>query len=235
MMDYYSFVASLANIMVIDSTSADFQIMLPNAIAYAEGRIYREIDLLNLTNVNSTQTFTKGNRFFTLPAAPYSNYLTVMNINVITPVGSTPDAGQRNQLQAVSMSYLDAVWNSSSGASVPRYFAMVQQDNMIVGPWPNAAYTVEVVGTYQPAPLSASNTTTFLTTYLPDLFLAGAMIFASGWQRDFGSQADNPQQSQSWEAQYETLFKSANLLELRKKWAGVGWTSLSSIPISPTR
>jgi hypothetical protein len=83
--------------------------------------------------------------------------------------------------------------------------------------------------------MSVTNPVTFLTQYLPDLLVAAGMIFASGYMRDFGSQSDNPQQSNSWESQYQTLFKSANLLELRKKFAGPGWTSLSSLPIAPVR
>ena len=65
--------------------------------------------------------------------------------------------------------------------------------------------------------------------------VAAMMIFMSGYMRDFGSQADNPQQANSWESQYNNLFKSANLLELRKKFAGPGWTSLSSLPVTPVR
>jgi hypothetical protein len=112
---------------------------------------------------------------------------------------------------------------------------MLDQFTIILGPWPDANYQVEVIGTIRPTPLSATNTTTFLTTYLPDLFLAASMIFASGYQRDFGSQADNPQQSASWEMQYEKLFASANAEELRKKFSGLGWTSYSNMPSSPVR
>ena len=86
-----------------------------------------------------------------------------------------------------------------------------------------------VVGTIRPNPLSNTNTTTFLTTYLPDAFIAASMIFASGYMRDFGSQSDNPAQAQSWEAQYENLIKSAGAEEVRKKWAGPGWQSMSTV------
>jgi len=53
--------------------------------------------------------------------------------------------------------------------------------------------------------------------------------------RDFGAQSDNPQQSQSWEAQYQTLAKGAMLESLRQKLAGPAWTSLSAIPIASER
>lgn len=229
-MDYNTFVATVANIMAADSTTPEFVQILPQAIAYAENRIYRELDIIDAVYINDTTALTPLNRNFTLPSAPYGNFLTVQGINVL--YGNGP---QRRQLQPVAISYLNAVWGSPTGANLPEYFAMVKQDTMLVGPWPDQGYLVEVIGTYQPQPLSASNTTTFLTTYLADLFVAGAMVFLSGYMRDFGSQSDNPAQAQSWEGQYKQLFNSANMLELRKKFCGPGWTSLSSMPISPTR
>lgn len=235
-MNYSSYIAQIANLMAADPTTTEFQTMVPGMIAYAENRIYRELDLLNNVVVNSTQNLTAGNRYFTLPTNGTNGvFYTITGVNVITPAGSAPDAGTRNQMTAVTMDYLNSVWNSGSSASVPTNFAMVDQFHIIVGPWPNANYTLEIIGTIQPTPLSQTNTTTFLTTYLQDLFVAASMIFASGYMRDFGSQADNPQQAQSWENQYETLLKSAMMLELRKKWAGPGWTSLSSIPIAAAR
>jgi hypothetical protein len=234
-LNYSTYVAELANLMATDSTTPEFQIMLPGCIDYAEQRIYREIDLLSTVVRDDTAVLTPGDRNFTLPTTANGPFVTVQGINVITPAGSTPANGKRNALSAVARDYLDMVWNSSTGAGVPINFAMIDQNNLILGPWPSAAYTVEVIGTIIPNPLSATNTTTFLTLYLPDLFMAASMVFASGYMRDFGSQSDNPAQAASWEAQYQTLFKSANMLELRKKWAGPGWTPLSSIPIAPVR
>jgi hypothetical protein len=229
-LDYNSFVSTVANIMATDPTTPEFVQILPQAIAYAEDRIYRELDILDSVAINATTTFTPNNRNFTLPPAPYGAFLTLTGINVL--YGNGP---QRQQLQPVAMSYLNAVWGSPTGATLPEYFSMVRQDLIQVGPWPDQAYVVEVIGTFQPEPMSATNPTTFLTTYVPDLLIAGGMIFLSGYMRDFGSQADNPAQAQSWSSQYDVLFKSAMLLELRKKFAGPGWTSLSSVPVTPTR
>lgn len=229
-MNYNTFVSTIANLSALDSTQPEFIQIMPQVIAYAEDRIYREIDLLSTTYINDASNLTALNRSFTLPTAPYGDFLTVQGINVL--YGNGP---QRQQLQPVAMAYLNAVWGSPTNAALPEYFAMVNQDLIQVGPWPDQAYRVEVIGTFQPEPMSATNPTTFLTTYLSDLLIAAAMVFFSGYMRDFGSQADNPQQAQSWENQYQTLFKSANLLELRKKFAGPGWASLSSVPVIPNR
>ena len=209
--------------------------MAPGMIDYAEQRMYRELDLLSTVVTDSTGSLTSGSRNFTLPTTSNGKFVTVQNINVITPTGSTTTTGTRRPLAPVDKSYLDSVWNSSSGSTVPKNFAMIDQWNIIVGPWPDDAYKVEVVGTIRPNPLSSTNTTTFLTTYLPDAFIAASMVFASGYMRDFGSQSDNPQQAQSWEAQYEALIKSAGMEEVRKKFAGPGWTSLSAIAVPPNK
>lgn len=232
---YSTYIAQIANLMAAQSSTTQFQTMAPGMIDYAEQRMYRELDLLSTVVTDSTGSLSSGSRNFTLPTTSNGKFITVQNINVITPAGSTTTTGTRRPLAPVDKSYLDSVWNSSSGSTVPKNFAMIDQWNIIVGPWPDANYKVEVVGTIRPNPLSSTNTTTFLTTYLPDAFIAASMIFASGYMRDFGSQSDNPQQAQSWEAQYQGLIKSAGMEEVRKKFAGPGWTSLSSVAVPPVR
>ena len=234
-LNYTTYVAQISNLMAAQSSTTQFQTMLPGCIDYAEQRMYRELDLLSTVVTDSTGSLTSGSRNFTLPTTSNGKFVTVQNINVITPTGSTTTTGTRRPLAPVDKSYLDSVWNSSSGSTVPKNFAMIDQWNIIVGPWPDDAYKVEVVGTIRPNPLSSTNTTTFLTTYLPDAFIAASMVFASGYMRDFGSQSDNPQQAQSWEAQYEALIKSAGMEEVRKKFAGPGWTSLSAIAVPPNK
>lgn len=234
-LNYTTYVAQIANIMSVDPTTPQFQTMLPGMIDYAEQRIYRELDLLNTVFRDSSTALTAGNRNFNFPTTANGPFVTVQGINVVTPAGNQPDSGTRVALQPVARDFLDTVYNVAGSIGVPQLFAMIDQDSIIVGPWPNANYVVEIIGTIRPNPLSQSNTTTFLTLYLPDLFIAGSMIFASGYQRDFGSQADNPQQAVSWETQYERLFASANGEELRKKFAGPGWTSFSSVANPPVR
>ena len=88
----------------------------------------------------------------------------------------------------------------------------------------------EVVGTVRPDSLSSTNQTTFISLYLPDLFLAASMVFVSGYQRDFAlgaSQPNDPGMPINYESQYQTLLKSAGVEEARKKFEAAGWTSMS--------
>jgi len=225
--NYTAYVASIANLMAADPAQLEFQNMLPNMIYYAEKRIYRELDLVN-TVATATGNLIANNRLFTLPPAPYGSFITTQTINVLAN-------GQRVPLQPVSITFLNSVWGTPATANVPQYFSMLTQDSLYVGPYPDQNYPVEIQGTYRPEPLSLTNPTTYITEYLDDLFIAASMVFASGYMRDFGAQADNPAQAQSWENQYQLIVKGANLEALRQKFTGPAWTSLSAIPIADSR
>lgn len=229
MLTYSTYVDALSTLLVIPSSNADFQTILPDCIDFAEQKIYRELNLLSTVVRDSSQALTPGVRDFSLPTAQ-GIFVVTNGINVITPAGSTPTNGTRNQLVPVSRDYLDNVWPSVSGSTVPSYFAMITQTGIVVGPWPDAAYTMEVIGTQRPTPISATNTQTFLSLYLPDLFLSASMIFMAGYQHAFGAQADDPKMSVSWQSQYDLLFASANAEEMRKAFMGSAWSSYTQGP-----
>jgi len=210
---YTTFVSALSTAVVIPSSDSNFATILPSCIDYAEQRLYRELNLVTAQSTNTAGALTAGNRNFTFPAT----FVIADQINVISPVGSTVTNGTRNALVLTSREFLDLAWPSSTGATLPRYYAMLSDQSIVVGPWPDAAYAVEIVGIQRPASLSSSNATTYLTTYLPDLFFAAAMVFMSGYMRNFGAQADDPKMAQSWETQYQTLFVSAKAEEERKR------------------
>jgi hypothetical protein len=119
---------------------------------------------------------------------------------------------------------------------LPKYFVPFNDNLFLVGPYPDQPYYVEIVGTYRPDSLSSSNQTTFISLYLPDLFIMASMVYVSGYQRNFGRQSDDPAMAQSYENQYQTLLKGAAVEEARKKFEASGWTSQSPAPVaSPSR
>lgn len=225
---YDTYRAALAIEMVTSTADANFGAILPTIINYAEQRIYRELDLLSTVLRDDSGSFTPLDRGFTFP----QHFVTSQQINVITPAATAPADGARVPLTPVTKEFLDNVWPSATGATVPTYFAMETDQTVIVGPWPDADYRVEVVGTVRPVPLSVTNETTFLSLYLPDLFLAASMVSASGYMRNFGSQSDDPRMAVSWESQYQALKGSADVEEMRKKYAGPAWASMSPKPLA---
>jgi hypothetical protein len=229
---YTTFVTSLANMIVWQTTDARFVTALPNIIDDAEQRIYRDLDMLNTVTRDASAALAAGNRNFNLPTASQT-FIVVEDFNVITPAGTTnPESGTRNPLVPASKEVLDFLFPSSTGSAVPVYFAPITQNAWIVGPWPDQSYQLEVVGTFRPAPLSASNTTSLLSVYLPDLFLAAAAVIGAAAQKNFGAASDDPKLAVSWEAHYSTLLQSAQTEEMRKKFVAQGWSSKQPAPIA---
>lgn len=214
---YATYVQQLQTLVASTSPDPYFDTVLPGCIDYSEQRIYRELDLLQTVTVDTSVVTIAGTRSITLP----STIVAVNGINLIPPAST-----QRIQLYPASRDTIDRLWPGGTNGQ-PEMFSMLTQWTVILGPPPDDSYSVEVVGTTRPTPLSASNTTTFLTLYLPDLFMAASMIYMSGYQRNFSAQGNDPQQGTSWEQQYELLLKSANAEELRKKFIGDSWGSLT--------
>jgi hypothetical protein len=213
-MTYAQYVVRLGQVMGAIQSDFDWTFAIPAIIDYAEQRLYRELDLLATVVRDSTATATANDRNFILPSTA-GRFVTVDGINIYTPVLTTTT---RNALTPVSRDWLDWAWPTNTAASattVPTSFCWVNDGNagaqtVIFGPPPGAAFTVEVIGTIRPTPLSAANTSTFLSTYLPG------------------------GQSQAWEAEYQKLFPSANVEESRKKFASVSWTSKQPEPVAST-
>lgn len=231
--DYADYVATLANLTKYDPLDPNFVQILPSAITYAENRIYREADFIS-TVIRDTGTLTANSRNFTLPSN-IGQFNVVRQMNAITPADTDPSSGTRNPMTPVSTEVMDMLWPSDTAPttpSIPRQFAMLTQNNVagqpvdvLVGPAPDNTYRVEVIGTVNPTPLSDTNTTTYLTLYLWDLFLAASMVFMTGFQGNFGAQASSPNEAVSWEGQYKTLFQSADLVDARQRFAAASWTS----------
>lgn len=80
------------------------------------------------------------------------------------------------------------------------------------------------------------SSSTFISTYLPDVFIMASMIYISAYQRNFGKLNDDPQMAVSYESQYQALLKGAVIEEARKKFEASAWTSQGPAPVAtPTR
>lgn len=236
MTGYSDFIAQLGAAgpyVVTDPTlAAPFQdnnvnIIVTQIIAYAEGRIYRDpdFDFLAIHTTNTTSSTVANNRLLTMPAA----IIIPERLNLISPSASSPDAGGsiRTPLKRVSLDFLDFVWTESTtavGQGFPQYWAAYDNLNVRLAPTPAAVYVAEFVGTFTPAALSSTNASTFLTTYLNDLFFAASMIFLSGYQKAFGAASDDPAQAMSWEKTYTALKAGAAVQEARKHSRGPQWS-----------
>lgn len=248
-----SYVQQIATMAVVESTDPAFQIILPQMVTYAENRMYRDIDFMFTSTSLHGASFvlTAGNRnlSFNINLSANSDssdgtFVVSEQINLLTDASgnaaatTNPDLCVRTPLLPTTKEFLDAVYGSSLTANrgKPQYFVPFNETLFFVGPVPDQAYPVEVVGTYRPNSLSLTNKTTFISLYLPDLFIMASMVYVSAYQRNFGRANDDPQMAITYESQYQALLKSAVVEEARKKFDAAGWSSQSPATIAtPTR
>lgn len=233
---YTTYVSEIATITAISSTilvsgDSNFQGIMPGIIDYAEGRLYRELNLpaAHVSNIDSV--CSPGVRSC-LISTTNGLILTIDDLAYYTPVGTNLN---RIPMVPTSLAVIQTAYGSvaSSNCGAPQYYVRAPGDHrLIFGPCPDQAYQLELNGTVRPDPLSASNPSTWLTQNLPELMIAAGMIFAAGYMRDFGAQADDPKMAQSWEAQYSALVKSAGVDSARMKGQSEAWTSQIPAPLA---
>ena len=235
---YSSFVSEIATLTVISSTvlvngDTNFQGIMPAVIDYSEGRLYRDLDLPAVRVTDTSVTCSSGVRTIAL-STTQGTLLVLQTLNLLTSAGTTSSFATRVPLTPVAQAVIDTIYPSaaSSNCGQPEYFCRVSDTEIAFGPTPDQPYGTEVIATTRPPPLSATNSTTWLSANVPELMIAAGMIFASAHMRNFGAQADDPQRPGSWETQYSNLLKSMNVDSLRMKFQSQAWTSEIPSPIA---
>lgn len=251
-MDYDTILKHLQTLLEIPLNQSDenFERITPLMFAYAENRIYRELDFLATTTA-TTGTMTANNREMNLP----SSVLILRQMNVLVPTGYPwQKFFIRGVLERLSLEAIDAFGNEGSltpgipeqafllTRGVPRQYAILSRETTVpqqyvirLWPTPDKAYGAEFTGVIRPEPLSPSNPENLLSTLYPDLLCAACMVFASGYQRDFGAQADDPSKAMSWEGQYTALRNGAMLEAARQRGEAAGWSSTPPAPLAQPR
>lgn len=228
---------------VVEGVDEAFNAIIPQMLNYAELRIQRDLDLLP-SQTSRSYSLTIGSNQLALGAY---DFVTVQTISLTV-------SGNTYPLLPTTKEYLQNVYGSSAPAAraQPKLFAMYGGDlstggttynNILIGPYPDAAYSVTVTGTvrlptlYENATTELASTgTTFISTYFPDLLVQASMIYIAQFQRNFGQASNDPSMGPTYELQYQNLLKSAGVEEARKKFSAAAWSSMSpSIVATPTR
>jgi hypothetical protein len=235
-MNYTEYVQQIATMAVVPVNDPNYQIIIPQMINYAELRMQRDLDFLSTMTSNTTYSLTANTNILNIATGAFITLQTIQVQN---------SAGTITPLLPVTKEYLQNVWGSSGSPGTPQLFAVYGGDaasggetfqNVMFGPWADTSYTVILTGTIRAEPLSTTNTTTYISVYLPDLMIMASMIYVSAYQRNFGRMNDDPQMAQSYESQYQALKAGAMVEESRKKFQAAAWSSMAPAPIaSPTR
>jgi hypothetical protein len=224
-MTYDEIVSQLKTLLTVELNDADanFTRIIPGMFLYADGRIYRELGFL-AKKITQPATLTALNREFSLPP----NVRVLRAINLMTPAGAVSFTSKRIPLERISVEALDFFWpDASFNPSAPQKYAVLGLSTpaplpgvdvsyqVRLMPTPDKPYSVELLGDIRPDPLAPENPQTFLSVFYPELFIAACMIFGSGYQRDFGAQAEDPAKAVSWEAQYTALRQGVMMEAMR--------------------
>jgi hypothetical protein len=125
-------------------------------ITQAEKRIYNSVQFPQFRK-NVTGQMTAGNRYFQLPTAstvPPSDFLAVYELAVINPTTS-----EYEYLLNKDVSYIRAAYANPATQGIPKYYALFDQDTLLLGPTPLANYTAELHYFYYPESVTTANTT----------------------------------------------------------------------------
>ena len=217
-------------------TDPNFETALPNSIDYAELSIYRDLDLLAMKGVRAAGNLTPGVNSASLPTsiiAVESAFAVIQGV----PQPLTP----------ASQDFILAAYAGSANGT-PQYYAITGLSvttsggvapglQILIGPPTNVDCILAVYCSQRALPLSATNTTTFISQNMPDLFWAAAMIFWSGYLKNFGAvgYVDDPQMSVTWSKEYARLLKSADVEQARLKFQAPGWQAQPPTPLAQAR
>ena len=222
---FTTLVPALAASLSVDPSDADFLTLLPTITDDAEQLLYRELGLMTC-RVTQNGTLNPNTRLFTLPTAS-GKFLVVDQVNVV-------DASFiRHPVAPHSSESIDFFWTSDSSpyaGSRPVSFSRLDDLTLLVGPAADTSLTLECRGTFRPTAISAANPTTFLSTYLSDLFLCGCVVSATGHLlKNWSAAADDPQFAATWLAMFKEKLASAQREELRKTYVNALSAPSSSI------
>lgn len=203
----------------------DFVTLLPLAISYAEGRIYRDVVMLAQRKQDTSLTTTADSRQISLAG---------MTLPIVVPEGvalivpspiSNPAVGTRVPYDMASLDVIDLMWPTEATVVTPsitdwnpRFWALRDAQTIVLCPTPDAVYTAEITGLFQPAPMSGTNATTYLGNTYPEFLEIACMTFLVGeLKQNWSSQADDPRMSVSYEQQYSTLLTGVRNEEIRRR------------------
>ena len=139
---------------------------LPVFIRAAEDRIFTLVDL-ELFRKNATATLTNNDPFLSVP----SDYLAPFSLQITT--ASSEDFLLHKDVNFVQQYHIDYGANAT-----PKYYAIYDVDNFILGPTPDQAYTVELHYYYRPASITAGagTGTSWLSENAPNALLYGSLV-----------------------------------------------------------
>jgi hypothetical protein len=142
---------------------------LDTFIRQAEQRIFNTVQLPELRK-NSTGTLTTSNRFLTVPTDWLANYsLAVVDAS-----------GDYHFLLNKDVSFIREAFSDPTDTGLPTHYALFDKDSYIVGPTPDAGYTVQLHYFYYPTSI-VDGSTSWLGDNFDSVLLYGSLLEAAAY------------------------------------------------------
>lgn len=162
-MDYTTLVRLIKEFTENDDDST-FVASIPDFVRLAENRIYRSVRL-QMMQKTANQSFTSGSPVLNTP----SDFISPIHFMVTA-------AGVKSFLLPKAASFIAAAYPSSV-SGVPKYYAMLDHDTILVGPTPDSGYSVETFYVGLPTSIVSAGTT-WLGDHGEQALLYGSLVEA---------------------------------------------------------
>tara|TARA_R100000149_G_scaffold39430_1_gene15215 strand:+ start:10 stop:657 length:648 start_codon:yes stop_codon:yes gene_type:complete len=151
-----------------ENTETSFVTNLPTFITAAEDRIFKLVDL-EYFRKNATSAVTQNDPYLSLP----TDFLASFSLSIT-------NSSSKEFLLQKDVNFIQELHPNSSTTGTPKYYAMFDVDNLILGPTPDSNYVCEFHYYYRPASLTAGadGGTTWLSTNAPNALLYGSLYEA---------------------------------------------------------
>lgn len=163
-MNYGELKTAVKQYLECDETT--FNTNIDTFFELAEEDIYRQVQLPDLMETATSMCFL-GDRYLPLP----TDFLSPYSLAVIV-------AGEYRMLLNKDHSFIREVYPNPDALGVPRYYAMFDDQTLLLAPTPAEAYTVEMNYFYIPPSITSGgdSMTTWLSTKAINALLFGATI-----------------------------------------------------------
>jgi hypothetical protein len=146
-----------------EDDSSEFSADVPVIIQRAEDRLFLDIPDLLSYKATETGSLTESSRVLT----PAETAIRIVKSLAITVSSKFVFLTQKKE------EYIDDYWPNVSTEGQPKFFARLNETQIIVAPTPDSAYAYTLRHLRVPARLTSGNTSTFLSAVFPgELFRA---------------------------------------------------------------
>jgi hypothetical protein len=169
--NYTQLVAAIED--YVETTESTFVSNIPTFVQLAEERIYNSVQIPAIRK-NQAGNLTVNNKYLTLP----TDWLATFSLAVVDPTTSA-----QSFLLNKDVNYIREAFPTPSDTGTPTHYAQFDSTSLIIGPTPDASYSVELHYYYYPASIVDAG-----TSWLGDNFetvllygsLREAVIFQKG-------------------------------------------------------